>query len=184
VAIDTAERRKSVSGIPLLIPGVTNNATPDREWRQESGWSYGAVAGAGLPAADTQLPSAGHGPRKRAKTERPDLRPPWLTDDWLVKQYAAITEARARLKAIPAGEPDVAAATLRAAQVQSQTKALEQRARRADTEKQIAAVLAGVREVQAQHAAVQARIEQIEAAYRAKLAQDEEEFISLIGFLL
>src|SRR5687767_15295032 len=48
MAIDTAEKRKSISGIPFLIPGVTPNASKDQEWRQESGWSYsGILAGSG-----------------------------------------------------------------------------------------------------------------------------------------
>lgn len=40
MAIDTAEKRKSVSGIPLLAPGVTPNAAPDKEWRNQVAWSY------------------------------------------------------------------------------------------------------------------------------------------------
>ena len=41
--INTAEKRRSVSGIPLLMPGVTPNASKDQEWRQEAGWSYSGV---------------------------------------------------------------------------------------------------------------------------------------------
>ena len=46
MAIDTAEKRKSISGIGgvPLIPGITNNAVRDGEWRQESGWSYSGIA--------------------------------------------------------------------------------------------------------------------------------------------
>lgn len=44
MAIDTALKRRSISGIPFLIPGVTPDATPGQEWRQSAGWSYGAVA--------------------------------------------------------------------------------------------------------------------------------------------
>ena len=52
MAIDTAEKRKSISGIPRQIAGVTNNATHDQEWRQESGWSYsGILAAGGVPPA-------------------------------------------------------------------------------------------------------------------------------------
>ncbi len=41
MAIDTAEKRKAISGIMLpLIPGVTPNVSKDAEWRSESGWSY------------------------------------------------------------------------------------------------------------------------------------------------
>lgn len=48
MAIDTAERRKSVSGVWIpLIPGVTPNSAQDQEWRQEANWSYsGILAGA------------------------------------------------------------------------------------------------------------------------------------------
>jgi len=42
MAIDTAEKRRSVSGVllPSMIPGVTPNASKDLEWRAQSGWSY------------------------------------------------------------------------------------------------------------------------------------------------
>lgn len=48
--IDTAEKRKSISGITYGIPGVTPNALADAEWRQEAGYSY-----SGIPAAITTL---------------------------------------------------------------------------------------------------------------------------------
>ncbi len=50
--IDTAEKRRSISGIFRLLPGVTPNASPGQAWRQESGWSYSGIL-AGLPAALT-----------------------------------------------------------------------------------------------------------------------------------
>ena len=46
MAIDTAEKRKSISGIGWLLPGVTPNSEKDQEWRQESGWSYSGIAAA------------------------------------------------------------------------------------------------------------------------------------------
>jgi hypothetical protein len=50
--IDTAEKRKSISGINYIAgPGVTPNAAKDQEWRQEAGWGYaGIAAGGGAPA--------------------------------------------------------------------------------------------------------------------------------------
>ena len=51
MAIDNAEKRKSISGImPTLIPGVTPNVGKDGEWRQESGWSYSGITPTGLGA--------------------------------------------------------------------------------------------------------------------------------------
>ncbi len=48
MAIDTAEKRRSVSGLQQTqIAGVTSNATKDQEWRQEVGWSYPAILAAG-----------------------------------------------------------------------------------------------------------------------------------------
>ncbi len=45
MAIDTAEKRKSISGINLVDgPGVTPNSGKDQEWRQESGYSYSGIA--------------------------------------------------------------------------------------------------------------------------------------------
>lgn len=44
MAIDTAEKRKSISGVGLMIPGVTPNSSKDAEWRQQSGWSYSGIA--------------------------------------------------------------------------------------------------------------------------------------------
>ena len=45
MTIDTAEKRRSISGIggPPLIPGVTPNSSKDQEWRQQSGWSYSGI---------------------------------------------------------------------------------------------------------------------------------------------
>ena len=45
MAIDTAEKRKSISGIslPFFASGVTPNSSEDQEWRQESGWSYSGI---------------------------------------------------------------------------------------------------------------------------------------------
>ena len=44
MAIDTAEKRKSISGISIpLIPGVTPNAAKDAEWRGQAGWNYSGI---------------------------------------------------------------------------------------------------------------------------------------------
>lgn len=50
MAIDTAEKRKSISGIslPFFAPGVTPNASKDQEWRQESAWSYSGILAGGV----------------------------------------------------------------------------------------------------------------------------------------
>ncbi len=67
MAIDSAEKRLSISGIggPPMIPGVTPNSGKDQEWRQESGWSYSGIAAAapagGLPAALRTLSLTGVG---------------------------------------------------------------------------------------------------------------------------
>ena len=46
MAIDTAAKRRSVSGIltGLTIVGVTMDATPGVEWRQSAGWGYEGIA--------------------------------------------------------------------------------------------------------------------------------------------
>ena len=46
MAIDSAEKRKSISGINYFGPGVTPNSGQDQEWRQESGYSYSGIAAA------------------------------------------------------------------------------------------------------------------------------------------
>lgn len=45
MAIDTAEKRRSASGVPFLPlgPGVTPNAAADLEWRQQAGWGYSGI---------------------------------------------------------------------------------------------------------------------------------------------
>lgn len=60
MAIDTAEKRKSVSGVMgvPLIPGVTPNSSKDSEWRAEAGWSYSGIA-VGLPVFGMGCWSAG-----------------------------------------------------------------------------------------------------------------------------
>lgn len=49
MAIDSAKKRKSVSGVPFLpfAPGVTPNASPDSEWRAQAAWGYSGVFLAG-----------------------------------------------------------------------------------------------------------------------------------------
>lgn len=46
MAIDTAQDRRSVAGVHLQPagPGVTPDATPGLEWRQEAGYGYSGVA--------------------------------------------------------------------------------------------------------------------------------------------
>lgn len=51
MAIDTPEKRRSLSGIQTtLLPGVTPNASLDQEWRQEAGWNYSGNL-VGMPVA-------------------------------------------------------------------------------------------------------------------------------------
>lgn len=60
MAIDTPEKRRSVSGIGFFIlgPGVTPNASEDQEWRQQAGWSYsGILAGGGGGFSATAVPA-------------------------------------------------------------------------------------------------------------------------------
>ncbi len=56
MAIDDAEKRKCASGVQVtLMPGVTNNASKDVEWRQQSGWGYSGIAPSG------SIPTTGAG---------------------------------------------------------------------------------------------------------------------------
>ena len=52
MAIDTAEKRRSVSGVPFFLigPGVTPEVLKDGEWRQEVCYSYSGIAVAAPPA--------------------------------------------------------------------------------------------------------------------------------------
>lgn len=45
MAIDSAEKRKSVAGVAFFIfLGVTPNVGKDAEWRQQAGWGYSGIA--------------------------------------------------------------------------------------------------------------------------------------------
>lgn len=46
MAIDTAEKRRAVANVSFYWagPGVTPDATPGVEWRQEAGWGYSGIA--------------------------------------------------------------------------------------------------------------------------------------------
>lgn len=53
MAIDTAEKRRSVSGVLGYFsggPGVTPNAAKDQEWRQEAGYGYSGILVGGAVA--------------------------------------------------------------------------------------------------------------------------------------
>lgn len=70
MAIDSAEKRRSIAGLPHLIPGITPNASKDQEWRQESGWGYsGILAGnTPIPPTNTRVPFV------RRRRQRPRAR--------------------------------------------------------------------------------------------------------------
>ena len=49
MAIDSAEKRKSVAGVGQgywIGPGVTPNSGQDQEWRQQVGYGYSGIAAA------------------------------------------------------------------------------------------------------------------------------------------
>lgn len=66
MAIDTAEKRRSVSGVWLTLPGVTPQSLKDGEWRQESGWSYAGILAGEEVAAEV----VGGGARRRRQAAR------------------------------------------------------------------------------------------------------------------
>ena len=59
--IDTAEKRKSISGMNYIgAPGVTPNVVKDQEWRRAAGRSYsGIIALAGPPVGSLALLGVG-----------------------------------------------------------------------------------------------------------------------------
>ena len=77
MAIDSAEKRKSVAGIGAhpMGPAATPNSGRDAEWRQEAGWGYPGISAASVSgyAAAADSPDA----IGRALWQRPCL---W----WLV----------------------------------------------------------------------------------------------------
>lgn len=58
MAIDTAEKRRSVGGVPFLPlgPNVTPNVAKDAQWRQQVGWSYSGIAAGTEVEEDDELP--------------------------------------------------------------------------------------------------------------------------------
>ena len=40
MAIDSAQKRKAISGVALLLPGVTPDVSKDAAWRKASAWNY------------------------------------------------------------------------------------------------------------------------------------------------
>ncbi len=52
MAIDSATKRKSISGIMLGIPGVTPDASEGQAWRQSVGWSYTGILAQELDVFD------------------------------------------------------------------------------------------------------------------------------------
>lgn len=55
MAIDTAEKRRSASGVKRLGARVTPNVTKDQEWRQQVGWVYSGIL-AGEPSGEVAKP--------------------------------------------------------------------------------------------------------------------------------
>lgn len=60
MAIDNAEKRRSVAGIAAhpLGPAVTPNVAKDAEWRLQAAWSYSGIAAA-APAVATGRSTTG-----------------------------------------------------------------------------------------------------------------------------
>lgn len=58
MAIDTAEKRRTIAGIPFGW-GITPEVAKDSEWRRQVGWSYSIVAAAGLTTAEDRRSAAG-----------------------------------------------------------------------------------------------------------------------------
>lgn len=55
MAIDTAEKRASISGIHFISgPGVTPNSAQDQEWRQESGYGYSGILAGGASVSTSR----------------------------------------------------------------------------------------------------------------------------------
>ncbi len=55
MAIDTAEKRKSLVGINYFNgPGVTTNVLLDQEWRQQAGYGYSGILAA-LPGTVEEM---------------------------------------------------------------------------------------------------------------------------------
>lgn len=57
MAIDTAAKRRSVASVAFLPlgEGVTPDATPGVEWRQQVGWGYSGIA-AGADGGEEDTP--------------------------------------------------------------------------------------------------------------------------------
>ena len=55
MAIDSAEKRRSLASISLIFmgPGVTPNASKDVEWRQEAGFGYPGITPTSDPIPET-----------------------------------------------------------------------------------------------------------------------------------
>lgn len=63
MAIDSREKRQSISGVHLyIIPGITPTAGKDQEWRQESGFGYPGILAGGLAAGKISIDFSGRGP--------------------------------------------------------------------------------------------------------------------------
>ena len=77
MAIDSREKRQAISGIlGVLIAGVTPNASPDQEWRQEAGWSYPGIlaqSSAVPPDDDAEVTVT-----NRTDADGATIRPPYV----------------------------------------------------------------------------------------------------------
>jgi len=55
MAIDSAQKRVGISGIPFYGPGITPDATPDKFWRQTVAWGYGGIEAADVVSANRPI---------------------------------------------------------------------------------------------------------------------------------
>ncbi len=63
MAIDNAEKRRSVAGIGFWVvgPAVTPNSSKDIEWRQQAGWGYSGISAAAVGVFTPRLTLLGVG---------------------------------------------------------------------------------------------------------------------------
>jgi len=54
MAVDSAAKRRSLSGVPFLplVPGVTPDAAQPVAWRQQAGWGYSGISAAAATPYD------------------------------------------------------------------------------------------------------------------------------------
>ena len=197
MAIDTAEKRRSVAGITVGW-GITPNASKDAEWRAQVAWNYSGIA-FGEPAVVVDEPAQrdgrdGGGGRKPAWWEGEWIIPgvthylPERPPEDIVPLRPKVDRIRERVREAKPPVPDKEYRSVVGGigALVRQVNALETKAQQAVEEAAIQSVVDAYRQLAARLYEIESGVVELEAREerRRRIVEDDNQVLALIAEIL